>query len=312
MSVFSRKGSKSTYASHIKVHEVEDSYPEDQLHAAFSGQDAVVLTINPTDIGKIKLLIDAAIKAGVKRFIPSEFGSDTSEPKVVEKTPIFAGKHELAEYLQSKEASGLSWTGIVNGSFFDWYVLILVKSAKLEALANTYKKGFQTRISRHRSTKQKSNNLGRRRYPHPPHPSLHGRRSRRGHASTALGNRQQIHLHCRLRRLAKRAARRRRESHGHQVGRDQGQRQGAVRRQHRQSHPGRLQRHRRPPAGVHLQRRGLFRLSHDPRPGQREAGLAQSRAFGCGHREAGQGLDRALLSGGSGSIRGLNGWMGYP
>ena len=120
VSVLSRKGSKSTYASHIKVHEVEDSYPEDQLLAAFSGQDAVVLTISPNDIGQIKLLIDGAIKAGVKRFIPSEFGSDTSDHEVVERVPLFAGKEEIVKYLQSKEPSGLSWTAIINGAFFDW------------------------------------------------------------------------------------------------------------------------------------------------------------------------------------------------
>lgn len=99
---------------------MEDSYPEDQLLAAFSGQDAVVLTISPNDIGQIKLLIDGAIKAGVKRFIPSEFGSDTSDHKVVERVPLFAGKEEIVKYLQSKEPSGLSWTAIINGAFFDW------------------------------------------------------------------------------------------------------------------------------------------------------------------------------------------------
>lgn len=99
---------------------MDKSYPEDELLAAFSGQDAVVLTISPEDIGQIKSLIDAAIKAGVKRFIPSEFGSDTSDSAVVDKVPIFGGKQEIAKYLQSKEPSGLTWTAIINGAFFDW------------------------------------------------------------------------------------------------------------------------------------------------------------------------------------------------
>lgn len=120
MSVLSRKGSKSTYASHIKVHEVDESYPEEELVSAFKGQDAVVVTIPVFDANKIKILIDAAIKAGVKRFIPSEFGSDTTQKKVVEKLPIFSPKIEVIEYLRSRESSGLSWTAIVTGAFFDW------------------------------------------------------------------------------------------------------------------------------------------------------------------------------------------------
>lgn len=120
VSVLSRKGSKSTYDLHIEVHEVDESYPEEELVTAFRGQDAVVLTIPVSDIQKNKALVDASIKAGVKRFIPSEFGSDTSSDEVVEKVPFFYPKREINKYLQSKEDSGLTWTGIITGAFFDW------------------------------------------------------------------------------------------------------------------------------------------------------------------------------------------------
>ncbi|MCJ1466174.1 hypothetical protein MMC07_004793 [Pseudocyphellaria aurata] len=120
VSVLSREGSSSTFPSHIKVHRIDGSYPEDQLLAALKGQDAVVLTLPPTDVQLHKNVIDASIKAGVKRFIPSEFGSDTSEQVIVDAVPINKAKQDVTQYLQSKEDTGLSWTGIINGSFFDW------------------------------------------------------------------------------------------------------------------------------------------------------------------------------------------------
>ena len=67
-----------------------------------------------------KTFIDAAIKAGVKRFLGPEFGAKTAEPRVIEAVPFFGGKKIIAEYLVSKEQEGLTWTGVLNGNFFDW------------------------------------------------------------------------------------------------------------------------------------------------------------------------------------------------
>lgn len=120
LSLLTRKGSSATFPSHIKVHRVDDSYPEDQLLAALEGQDAIVLLLPPTEVSVQKSIIDASIKAGVYRVIPSEFGFDTSNPAVIEQIPFLQGKLELKKYLQSKEETGLSWTALVTGGFFDW------------------------------------------------------------------------------------------------------------------------------------------------------------------------------------------------
>ena len=74
------------------------------------------------DIDQHKLLIDVAVKAGVKRYIPGEFGSNTPDPQVVEHVPIFKGKATIADYLKTKESEGMTWTGIITGGFFDWSV----------------------------------------------------------------------------------------------------------------------------------------------------------------------------------------------
>lgn len=89
--------------------------------AAFKGQDAVV-QIYFSGAPQSKVLIDAAIKAGVKRFIPSEFGIDKGDDEVVKMVPFLAFKQEVSDYLISKEDTGLTWTGIITGGFFDWYV----------------------------------------------------------------------------------------------------------------------------------------------------------------------------------------------
>jgi hypothetical protein len=55
----------------------------------------------------------------VKRFVPSEFGSDTPNPKTRAIVPIFNAKTGTVDYLRSKE-DDISWTSIITGPFFDW------------------------------------------------------------------------------------------------------------------------------------------------------------------------------------------------
>jgi hypothetical protein len=63
--------------------------------------------------------IDASIAAGVQRFLPSEFGSDVTNPKLTALTSLFDAKIATIEYLKTKE-SEISWTSIITGAFFDW------------------------------------------------------------------------------------------------------------------------------------------------------------------------------------------------
>lgn len=66
-----------------------------------------------------QLLIDAAIAASVKRFIPAEFGSDTLGKSG--ELAVFGGKVASRKYLEEKAAEGkITWTAIANGPFLDW------------------------------------------------------------------------------------------------------------------------------------------------------------------------------------------------
>ncbi|KAI1474185.1 NAD(P)-binding protein [Daldinia eschscholtzii] len=92
------------------------------LTAALQGQDAVVSTIATVAVGSQVPLVDAAIAAKVKRFIPSEFGVNT---RIVEGTSIgkiLQGKVKTLDYIISKsqENPWFTWTGVSSGIFFDW------------------------------------------------------------------------------------------------------------------------------------------------------------------------------------------------
>lgn len=120
VSVLTRKSSKSTFPSHLKVHHVGDDYPENELLEAFKGQDAIVSTIATANAVQQQKMADAAVKAGVKRFVPSEFGSDTRNEKAMAILPqYFQGKADSVDYLKAKEKDGLTWTAFVTGPFFE-------------------------------------------------------------------------------------------------------------------------------------------------------------------------------------------------
>ena len=121
VSVLTRDSSKHAFPDTVKVHRVADTYPEAELVTAFQGQDVVISLISPGANSIQTTLIDAAIKAGVKRFIPSEFGGDVWNDKAMALLPQrFGPKQETVKYLRSKEGSGLTWTAIVTGTFFDF------------------------------------------------------------------------------------------------------------------------------------------------------------------------------------------------
>lgn len=123
VSILARRSSKSAFPTHVKVHRVGDDYPEAELLEAFKGQDAVISTVTATSTVQQKAIIDTAITAGVKRFVPSEFGNDTRNAKAGTILPqFFKGKLETVQYLKEKEKEGLTWTSFVTGPFFDMYV----------------------------------------------------------------------------------------------------------------------------------------------------------------------------------------------
>ncbi|KAE8442855.1 hypothetical protein EG329_002597 [Mollisiaceae sp. DMI_Dod_QoI] len=120
ITILSRASSTSTFPAHIKIHTISDDYPELELLKAFKGQDAIISTIATASAEQQKSFIEVAIKVGVKRFVPSEFGGDVRNENAMALLPqFFKGKLDIVEYLKGKEREGLTWTSFVTGPFFD-------------------------------------------------------------------------------------------------------------------------------------------------------------------------------------------------
>ncbi|KAL3962538.1 hypothetical protein ACCO45_004061 [Purpureocillium lilacinum] len=119
VTVLRREGSKSTYPAGITVVDVDFESP-DALKAALAGQDAVISLVGVPGLAAQTQVIDAAIAAGVKRFIPSDFGSDLDNP-LTRKLPVFAHKVQVADYLAEKSReTALTYTLVSNAAFLDW------------------------------------------------------------------------------------------------------------------------------------------------------------------------------------------------
>ncbi|KAL4783503.1 hypothetical protein BJX76DRAFT_329587 [Aspergillus varians] len=132
LSIISRDHSSNSnssppnFPSDIPIHRITGNYDtnEPQLIEILTGQDILISAIAAQAIGQQNTIIDAAIKAGVKHFVPSEFGHDTRNKRAAKLLPGFicAGKREIVQYLRSKEGSGLRWTAFVTGPVFEMAV----------------------------------------------------------------------------------------------------------------------------------------------------------------------------------------------
>ncbi|KAL2012320.1 hypothetical protein VTN00DRAFT_5038 [Thermoascus crustaceus] len=136
VSVLSRQ--ESTYQPPAGVTLLKTDYTFESLVSVLQGQDAIVSAIAGHAIPDQKKIIDAAIAAGVKRFIPSEYGCDTSNAASLKRVPVLSPKAQVREYLQSKQDQ-IEWTTLYTGPFLDWGLKIGFLGFKIpDATAEIY------------------------------------------------------------------------------------------------------------------------------------------------------------------------------
>ncbi|KAI0129817.1 oxidoreductase CipA-like protein [Xylariales sp. AK1849] len=121
--VLSRIGGNSSRLSphpNLTIKEVDFNSVQ-SLIQGLEGVDSVVSCLATLAIGSQNPLIDAAEAAGVKRFIPAEFGMDSLNPLCVQ-LPVCAPKAATQKYLleKSKANPSFTYTAIANGLFLDW------------------------------------------------------------------------------------------------------------------------------------------------------------------------------------------------
>lgn len=144
--MLSRESSSSTFPPGVKI--IRANYDSvDSLVSAFQGQDAVISLVGGAAFGDQNKLIDAAIAAGVQRFVPSEFGINTQDDRTRTIIPVLNAKVETLKYLKGKEDQ-ISWSVFITGMFFDWCLKIGIlgfdASSKTATLFDDGKATFST------------------------------------------------------------------------------------------------------------------------------------------------------------------------
>jgi len=109
----------------VRVIEV-DFASLDSLSAALQGHDAVAICIpgGAVRLESQKLLLDAAITAGVKLFFADEYVSDIRNPAYLAMPAQFVGdKIAVRAMLEERSAKNeISWTALSGGPFFDMWL----------------------------------------------------------------------------------------------------------------------------------------------------------------------------------------------
>ncbi|KAG7418729.1 Pinoresinol reductase 2 [Fusarium oxysporum f. sp. raphani] len=109
----------NSFPEHVKV--VETDYSAISLQSALEGQDAIVCTLGHAVLDKQLDIIEAAEKAGVRRYIPSEFGVPKGLHDVPEYAALLGKKQKVMELLKEKSEKNphFTWSSFVNGAFLD-------------------------------------------------------------------------------------------------------------------------------------------------------------------------------------------------
>ncbi|KAF2681726.1 NAD(P)-binding protein [Lentithecium fluviatile CBS 122367] len=99
----------------------------DSLKDAFAGHDTIVNCISggATQYDPSKLIIDAAVAAGVKMFFANEYIGNLNSEQFRRMPEFFAGgKFRIREYLEVLGKEGkINWTALNGGPFFDMWLM---------------------------------------------------------------------------------------------------------------------------------------------------------------------------------------------
>ncbi|KAJ5172764.1 hypothetical protein N7492_005357 [Penicillium capsulatum] len=124
VTVLTRQSSQAQFPASVNVLRVDYTSVPD-LSSALSGQDAVVSALTTSAMDAQLPLIEAAVAAGVRRFIPSEFSANTGNPKAAT-LPVYKSKIAIHEVVQryARDHPNFTYTMVRNGPFLDWSLSI--------------------------------------------------------------------------------------------------------------------------------------------------------------------------------------------
>ncbi|KFA70652.1 hypothetical protein S40285_08404 [Stachybotrys chlorohalonatus IBT 40285] len=118
-----RVSSQNKLSDDVQIVIIDDSYPQEALISAFRGQDAIVNCMTSLAVSNQIRFIDAAVAAGVRRYVASEYGLNNNNPQARALNSVFREKGEVQDYLRAKESTGLEWMAIACGMWLKWSAL---------------------------------------------------------------------------------------------------------------------------------------------------------------------------------------------
>ena len=95
-----------------------DYTSQESLQTAVKGHDAVVSTVAGVAVAGQKPLIDAAIAAGVKHFVPADYAMSLKSPGV-RLLPPYTDVLEIEKYLRAR-SDEIPWTVVACGGFLEY------------------------------------------------------------------------------------------------------------------------------------------------------------------------------------------------
>jgi len=121
VTVLKRESSHAALPPHVASVTVPDSYPTDALIDAFRGHDVIVSCMASLSVSDQFRFIDAAIVAGVRRYVPSEYGLNNMFPEAQALNAVFRDKGAVQTYLRERAAEGkIEWMSISCGMWISW------------------------------------------------------------------------------------------------------------------------------------------------------------------------------------------------
>ncbi|ATY64691.1 family transcriptional regulator [Cordyceps militaris] len=113
-----------TPAGGITLIPFDPAFDVPELTRLLAGQDAVVAAFPVVDVGQHLRLAEAACAAGVRRYLPADFGScDARSAQAQHHLQLYRDKAAVQALCETLAAAGrapFSWTSVVCGHFFDW------------------------------------------------------------------------------------------------------------------------------------------------------------------------------------------------
>ena len=91
------------------------------LKSALAGQDLIISTTAGGDSDQQIGIINATVAAGVRRFMPHEFGHDTLNQEISKRIVKSAGRARVIKHLQAvtTDTDGFEWVGVATGYTLD-------------------------------------------------------------------------------------------------------------------------------------------------------------------------------------------------